>query len=134
MRERHFRGKIQCQLILQFPDIRTRFGLSATSYRKSRTKIFWMMPGMFRLIATVFAFLADCRSARLVPTWTVYPPMAIAFWDGIHSVAPRYQQLQAVLLESGENLHRRSATADHPAAFSFIRAVCLISVTIFRSK
>ena len=58
-----------------------------------------MAPRVFRLIANMLTLLADRGPARWVPTWTCYPPMAIAFWDGMKSVAPSYRQLRTALLD-----------------------------------
>jgi hypothetical protein len=41
--------------------------------------------------------------ARWVPSLICYPPLAIAFWDGIRSQAPRYEELWPALRHgSGE--------------------------------
>ena len=100
-REKQHRAKVQANLLLQFPDLRAGFGLMAASHRKRVVRLFWMMPRVFRLVASVFALVADLPG-RWVPTWICYPPLAIAFWEGINSVAPRYDQLSAALRTGSE--------------------------------
>ena len=95
--EKRRRGKIQCRLILQSPAVRPGFGLLAASYGKWSVKLFWMAPQLFRLIENLLSALAGRVPTRLVPAWTCYPPLAIAYWDGINSVAPRYEELEGAL-------------------------------------
>jgi glycosyltransferase involved in cell wall biosynthesis len=98
--EKRVRGSIQCRLLLEIPEVRPGFGVFAASYRKQKVKLFWKWPWMFRSIANVLTWMTDRVPARWVPTWILYLPMSIAFWDGFYSVAPRYEQLQAVLVDS----------------------------------
>ena len=109
-RERRLHGATQCRLILKFPDFRPSFDSHAiltgglTSYRTWRVKFFWLVPRLFGTIANGFTWLADRGPARWVPAWTCYPPLAIAFWEGMKSAAPSYRQLRAALLDrSGSN-------------------------------
>jgi glycosyltransferase involved in cell wall biosynthesis len=95
-REKTHRAEVQFRLIEQYPEILPGFGLLVVSHRKRIVKLFWQMPQMFRLIARLFTFVADYPGVW-VPAWTCYPPLAIAYWEGIFAAAPRYEMVRAVL-------------------------------------
>ena len=95
--ERRISGQKHCRLILDHPDVQLNFREFAASFRSWKVRLFWIIPAAFRLVADAFSFVAHRAPAGYVPIWVCYPPMAIAFWDGIHSVAPRYEQLRALL-------------------------------------
>lgn len=104
-RERRLHGMMQCSLILKFPELRPTSDSYAILtggmglYRTWKIRLFWIAPRTFRLIAKTFTLIADRGPARWVPNWTCYPPMAIAFWDGMYSIAPSFHHLQEALLE-----------------------------------
>ena len=100
-REKQHRAQVQCRLILQIPGLTPSFPLMATSHRKFVVRLFWKIPGMFRLIADLFVLVADLPG-QWVPKWICYPPLAIAFWEGINSVVPRYEQLSMALRDNSE--------------------------------
>ena len=107
-RERQLHGKLQCLLLLRFPEMRRIFSSydvltgSLGSYRLWRVRLLWIVPSVFRIVANLFTWLADRGPARWVPAWTCYPPLAIAFWEGMHSAAPSYRELRAALLAGGK--------------------------------
>jgi glycosyltransferase involved in cell wall biosynthesis len=104
-RERRLHGMMQCRLLLEVPEARSVFGSYAiltgdlSSFRTWRIRLFWMFPRLFRLMATILSWLADRGPRRWVPAWACYPPMSVAFWDGMNSVQPVYRELRASLLD-----------------------------------
>lgn len=107
-RERRLRGMTECRLLRTAPGLRASFGSYASltgglgSPRTWKARLFWMAPRPFRSIADALTFLADRGPARWVPRWACYLPMAVAFWDGVHAVAPSYRQLRESLLTGAE--------------------------------
>jgi hypothetical protein len=105
--ERRLHGRMQCLLMLRVPAIRTSFGSYPilTGHPGARLtwklKLFWSAPRLFGWIGNAFTFLADHGPARWIPAWTCYPPLAIAFWEGMNSVAPSFSDLRAALVAEG---------------------------------
>ena len=105
-RERRDRGATECRLLLRVSSVRADFRSFATltgatlTPRTLKPRLFWAAPRLFSAIADLCTFFGDRLPPQLVPRWICYPPMAIAFWEGMQSEAPSYSTLRAELLSS----------------------------------
>jgi glycosyltransferase involved in cell wall biosynthesis len=104
--ERRRRGAAECRLWLNMPELRPRLRSYQTLARGSMTaktitvKLYWMAPLVFEAVARSLVFLADLPRSGWVPPFVCYPPLAIAFWEGVRSAAPSLANLQSALFES----------------------------------
>jgi hypothetical protein len=102
-------GMTVCRLMLEIPELRQTIDSyaeiaailtgGASLYRMWRARLIWVAPRVFRWVADILTKVAAQGPPRCVPVWTRYPPLAIAFWDGMQKVAPSYGALRTALLD-----------------------------------
>lgn len=100
--ERRANGSMQCRLMLDVPEIRDSFNSYSVltgkplSYRTLRARLVWATPTLFAAVGKFFTMFGD--RAKWAPALVCYPPLAIAYWEGMRSYAPSFSSLRSALM------------------------------------
>ena len=66
--------------------------------RRYKAKLVWAAPRLSSWIADALTWVAQRGPPRWIPMQVCYAPLAIAYWQGVRSVAPSYRDLRAALV------------------------------------
>lgn len=110
-------GAVSCRLALEpaanWPDVGGYLNIADVltgkqRFRRYKAKLVWAAPRLSAWIAYVLTWIADRGPPRWVPMQVCYAPLAIAFWQGVRSVAPSYRALRTALDSRQDEIRAQS--------------------------